>query len=259
MKPAKTPKKTFRVVIPARLESQRLPNKPLRKLAGKALIEHVYCNAVSSGAEQVVVATDSAQLATCVRAFGGHVQMTAGTYATGTDRIAAAVEALGWADECVVVNLQSDEPFITAADLQRVVKHLLASRANIATLALPLDAACASDDNIVKVVCDREKSALYFSRAPIPYWHSRPVSARCDDNRAGTAMYYQHLGVYACHRDYLRRFAALPRTLPEIAESLEQLRALGHGDRIHVATAASKNAFGINCESDLQNANRLLQ
>lgn len=259
MNPARNGKSKFRVVIPARLGSRRLPNKPLLKLAGRPLIEHVYRNAVSSGAEQVIVATDAVQLVDCVRAFGGHAHLTGRNHATGTDRVAAVVEALAWEDECVVVNLQSDEPFITAADIQCVVAGLVASSAAVATLALPLDEENARDDNIVKVVRSQEKSALYFSRAPIPYPHD-PQARECyDDARADTSPYCQHLGIYACHCDYLRRFAALPRTLPELVESLEQLRSLMHGDRIHVADARSKNSFGINCEKDLQNAIKLLQ
>ncbi len=250
----------FRVVIPAHIGSRRLPNKPLLKLTDKTLIEHVYQNAVSSGAEQVIVATDASQVADCVHAFGGNVYVTALAHSTGTDRIAETVKALAWEDECIVVNIQGDEPFIAADDVRRVADDLAASGAEIATLTLPLTRENVNDPNIVKVVRDRQNFALYFSRAAIPYYVNNARGYEdFSDGIKDTCLYYHHLGIYAYRCAYLARFTALPQTIPERVESLEQLRALVHGDRIHVGDATTKIALGINCEKDLQVAKKLLK
>ena len=234
----------FNVVIPARLDSKRLPGKPLRLLGGRPLIRHVYENARYSGAEQVVVATDSEDIAACIRGVGGEVQMTSPDCASGSDRVAAAVAAMQWHEEAIVVNVQGDEPFLEPEDVRLAAISLARfPEAKIATLSAPLTPAGREDSNIVKVVCDDNDMALRFSRAWIE--HEECICRR-------------HLGIYAYRCSYLQRFTKLPAPEIERRERLEQLRAMYHGDPIHVSPAVSKIVFGIDSEDELYAAERLL-
>jgi len=241
----KRPAPDFRVVIPARYQSQRLPGKPLLDLAGQPLIQRVYGNAARSGAGEVVVATDDCRIAECVEGFGGEVCLTSTKHACGTDRAAEAAALRGWPDDTVVVNVQGDEPFLAPEDIQMA-----------ATLAAgDDDAACATlavrqtspaemqDPNKVKVVCDKAGFALYFSRSPIP---------------AGEGEWLCHLGIYAYRHANLKCFTALPPCDLERREKLEQLRILWYGDRIRVAIATLSQYLGIDTEEDLAKAAVLL-
>ncbi|MDY6913580.1 MAG: 3-deoxy-manno-octulosonate cytidylyltransferase [Planctomycetota bacterium] len=213
------------VIIPARYASKRLPGKALLAETGKPLIQHV----VESirGARQVsrtVVATDDERIAEAVGAFGGEVIMTGRDCRSGTDRLAEAAERLDLGDEQVVLNVQGDEPDLPPEHLDKLTELLKASDAPMATLAAPLPADCADDPNHVKVVCDSEGKAMYFSRAKIPY-----------NRDAEEAKYLWHLGVYAYQVGFLRWYAALPSSPAEQAEKLEQLRVLENGRSIAVA------------------------
>ena len=245
----------FRVAIPARYASTRLPGKPLRLLAGQPLLQHVYRRALASGALEVVIATDDSRIREVAEGFGAVVCMTASEHPSGTDRLAEVADRRGWPDDDIIVNLQGDEPQMPAALVRQVAAALEARpEAGIAT-------ACTRirrleevfDPNVVKVVRDALGDASYFSRAPIP-WH-REAFATGESGLAelpddGT-VYYRHIGIYAYRVAVLRRYPRLAPAPAERAESLEQLRALWHGIRIHVVEAAEAPPPGIDTEADL--------
>lgn len=223
------------IVIPARWASTRFPGKPLAPIAGVSLIQRVYERAVrSQRAAAVYVATDDDRIESHVRTFGGRVLRPEGDFQTGTDRIAAALALAGDAYD-VVLNVQGDEPLIDIQNVDALVDLLARNRTEMATMACPL----ATDDellarDVVKVVVDDHRNALYFSRAPIG---SRETALR-------------HIGVYAYRSDALARFVKLPQSPLERAESLEQLRALQHGFKIAVLQT-SKPHHGVDRPEDV--------
>jgi 3-deoxy-manno-octulosonate cytidylyltransferase (CMP-KDO synthetase) len=249
----------FRVVIPARYASQRLPGKPLLDIAGRPMVQHVYERALASGAAQVVVATDDARIDSAVRGFGGEVCMTSADHASGTDRIAEVAARGGWSDETVVVNLQGDEPLIPVELLSFVAQTLEShADAEVATLAVPLvDAEQLFDTNTVKVVMDANGYALYFSRATIPWQRDRFVPGG-DPQPDWLEGMFRHLGLYAYRAGLLHRYAALTPSPIERMESLEQLRVLWHGGRIAVAVADVEPPPGVDTQADLERVRRAL-
>ena len=242
----------FRVVVPARYGSQRLPGKPLLDIAGKPMIQHVYERACESGADDVVVATDDARIQAAVRLFTDRVCMTSGTHASGTDRIAEVVQILNWPDDTVVVNLQGDEPLMPPALLAQVAETLVTHAAcEMATLAVPLtDPEQLFDPNAVKVVMDRNGYALYFSRATIP-WKRDLFDVDAAPQPAWLDGVYRHLGIYAYRAGFLAGYANLPVSPIERMESLEQLRVLWSGGRIAVDIAAHAPPAGVDTAADL--------
>lgn len=227
-------------IIPARYASTRLPGKPLLAQTGKPLIQYVVeAVRAASAIARVVVATDDQRIYDAVAGFGGEVVMTRADHACGTDRITEAAAKLGLGDDEIVVNVQGDEPDIPPACLARLVQLLAGGRAEMATLATPLAADRAADPNRVKVALALDGSAMYFSRAPIPF----------DRDRTGRTQYLLHLGVYAYRVAFLKRFASLAPTPAELSEKLEQLRALEHGHRIAVAVVDYDGA-GIDTPQD---------
>jgi len=251
----------FIVVIPARYGSSRLPGKPLRVLAGRPMIAHVWDRGVESGAREVVVATDDERIRAAVEGFGGRAVMTSTECASGTDRLAEVAAREGWPEEAVVVNLQGDEPCMDSASI-RLVARCLADRptAGMATVATPIrEARDLFDPNVVKVVVDDAGSALYFSRAPIPW-----VRGGFAANPAETAtlpadtLFLQHLGLYAYRVGVLRRIAAAAPRPGERAEALEQLRALAMGIDIQVAIVDKAPGHGVDTEEDLERVERRL-
>ena len=245
----------FRVAIPARYASTRLPGKPLRRLAGRPLLQHVYQQALVSGALEVVIATDDFRIRDVAKGFGAVVCMTAPEHPSGTDRLAEVVDRHGWPDDDIIVNLQGDEPQMPASLVRQVAAALEAHpEAGIATACTPirrLDEVF--DPNVVKVVRDALGDASYFSRAPIP-WHREAFatggSGLAELPGDGT-VYYRHIGIYAYRVAALRRYPHLAPAPSERAESLEQLRALWHGIRVHVIEAAEAPPPGIDTEADL--------
>lgn len=233
----------FRIAIPARHGSTRFPGKPLAPIAGRPMLEHVWTRASEAGAAEIVIATDDRRIADAAEGFGATVCLTRDDHASGTDRLAEVVARRGWPDDAIVVNLQGDEPLMPPALLAQVAADLAAHpAAAIATLAVPLGAGEDRDDpNVVKVVTDRDGYALYFSRAPIPY-------ARGESS----AVPRRHLGIYAYRAAFLRRFTGLEPAPIERAEQLEQLRALWHGERIHVAEAETVPAPGVDAPGDVE-------
>ncbi|WP_303905821.1 3-deoxy-manno-octulosonate cytidylyltransferase [Thiohalomonas denitrificans] len=249
----------FRVFIPARYASQRLPGKPLLPIAGRSMLQHVYERAVASGAAQVMVVTDDERIADTVMGFGGEVLMTGAHHRSGTERIAEAIDALALDSSEVVVNLQGDEPLMPADLIRQVAEDLERfPTADIATLATRIHTAAELfDPHTVKVVMDKGGFALYFSRAVIPW--DREAFAVTTEELPPTAEHYRHLGLYAYRAGFLSRYVDLPPCSIEGMESLEQLRVLWHGGRIHVAEAISQPGPGVDTEADLNRVRELLE
>lgn len=248
------------LVIPARYASTRLPGKPLRLLAGKPMIQHVYergkAAADALGFSAVVVATDDDRIQQCCEDFGADVCMTSNSHETGSDRLAEVVLQKHWADDTLVVNLQGDEPLTPVSSLRQVAENLAKNPlAAIATLSTEIfSEADYHDPNVVKVVTDKQGLALYFSRAAIPL--QRDAGA---DLGAKVAQYAQrHIGIYAYRASYLKQFAEMQVCALEQLEKLEQLRAMWHGARIHVATAEQVSGHGVDTEEDLLAVEKLL-
>ena len=248
----------FTVVIPARMRSTRLAGKMLADVAGKPLVAWVAERARSSGATEVVIATDHPDIERAVRALGWRACMTSPEHPSGTDRLAEAVAALGYGPDEIVVNVQGDEPLIDPG-LIRVVAQELARHpdADIATAAHPIDSADAFfDPNVVKVVRDARGMALYFSRAPIPYARDAFAHSRLELPEGLAAL--RHIGIYAYRVRFLREYATLEPTGAERFEALEQLRALGHGRRIAVALWDAPLEAGVDTQADLDRVRRKL-
>jgi 3-deoxy-manno-octulosonate cytidylyltransferase (CMP-KDO synthetase) len=246
----------FVVAIPARFASTRLPGKPLRLLAGKPMVAHVVERARAAGAAEVVVATDDARIADAL-AGSVRVVMTRASHLSGSDRLAEAATALGWADDLVVVNLQGDEPLAPPSGIRAVAAALACSPAPMATLATPLATVDELfDPNAVKLVRAADGHALYFSRAPVPW--PRDAFARDRGALPAGMPFLRHIGIYAYRAGFLRRLAALPPTPLEQAESLEQLRALEHGHAIAVGLAPDPFPAGVDTAGDLARVERFL-
>ena len=248
----------YRVVVPARFGSTRLPAKALLPLAGKPMIQWVYERARASGAQQIIVATDDERIAQVARGFGAEVRLTPSTLASGTDRVAEVACREQWPANDIVVNLQGDEPLMPAALIDQVAALLAASpAADIATLAVPLESVAALlDPNVAKVVTDVQQRALYFSRAPIPWSRDGAPAGLTSQRSFGGAR--RHLGIYAYRVAALRRVAALPPSEHELLEQLEQLRALDHGMDIRVADALVPPGVEVNTPADLAAVEALL-
>lgn len=249
----------FRVVIPARLASTRLPNKPLVDLAGKPMVVRVWERAVASGADEVWVATDSPQVLAAVQQAGGRAILTRGDHASGTDRLAEVVERLGWENEAIVVNVQGDEPLIDPLVIARTAETLARTpSAAIATLAHPIASAEEFfDPNAVKVVCDALGRALYFSRAPLPWARDAFAAGRAARLPEGLPA-LRHVGLYAYRAAFLRAFARLAPCALERFEALEQLRALYHGYAIQVEVITAAPAPGVDTPQDLERVRRMI-
>ena len=228
------------VLIPARYASTRLPGKMLLSRTGKPLIRHTIESVrPARRVERVVVATDDERIAEAARAAGAEAVQTRADHASGSDRLAEAVERLGLEEDRIIVNVQGDEPELPPGLVDRLVERLEGSDAPMATLCAPLSEEEASDANRVKVVLDGAGQALYFSRAAIPH----------DRDGEGAVRRFLHLGVYAYRAGFLRTFAGLPPTPLERAEKLEQLRALEHGYRIAVAVV-EYDGVGVDTSED---------
>ncbi|MEK7231497.1 MAG: 3-deoxy-manno-octulosonate cytidylyltransferase [Pseudomonadota bacterium] len=248
----------FVVVIPARYASTRLPGKPLLEIGGKPMVVHVADRARASGAAEVIVATDHEGIAAVVERHGHRALLTRADHASGTDRIAEITTQRRFPGDCIVVNVQGDEPLIEPELIRGVAQQLAThSDAAIATAACPLtDAAQLVNPNIVKVVIDCNGHALYFSRAPIPFARD----AFCGGITRIPAGFpaYRHIGVYAYRAAFLADYAQLAPAPIEQFEALEQLRALWHGYRISVAIAAAAPHAGVDTAEDLERVKALL-
>jgi 3-deoxy-manno-octulosonate cytidylyltransferase (CMP-KDO synthetase) len=240
----------FTVLVPARLASSRLPDKPLADIAGKPMVVHVAERAARSGAASVVVACDNSRIQAACELHGVRSVLTRVDHASGSDRLAQACELLGLQGDDIVVNVQGDEPLIDPALVRRCAELLLErSDCVMSTAAHPLtDVAEFVNPNVVKVVLDAAGRALYFSRAPMPWWR--------DGNTNGvhalpTPAPLRHLGLYGYRASFLRRFPSLPPAPLEQCEALEQLRVLWHGERIAVHVAPHGPGPGVDTPEDL--------
>ncbi|WP_271411837.1 3-deoxy-manno-octulosonate cytidylyltransferase [Pseudomonas sp. Q1-7] len=250
--------RAFTVVIPARYASTRLPGKPLQDIAGKPMIQHVWEQARRSAAQRVVVATDDVRIVEACQAFGAEVLLTRVDHNSGTDRLAEVASHLGLASDAIVVNVQGDEPLIPPAIIDQVAANLAAHpEAGIATLAEPIrDVQALFNPNVVKVAADLNGLALTFSRAPLPW--ARDAFASSRDQLPDEVPYRRHIGIYAYRAGFLHDFVAWGPCWLENTECLEQLRALWHGVRIHVADALEAPPAGVDTPEDLERVRRLL-
>lgn len=250
---------SFKVVIPARYASSRLPGKPLLDIAGKPMIEHVYEKAIESGAEEVIIATDDERIAEAASKFNASVCMTSDQHPSGTDRIAEVASIQNWGPEKIVVNVQGDEPMMIPALIRQVAEDLNQYvDAGIATLSTPITShEELFNPNVIKVVMDHQGYALYFSRAPVP-WH-RDGFAKSKDKLPEDAQFYRHVGLYAYRVDFLNHYSQLTPCIPEQAESLEQLRAMYHGIRIHSSLSDTPPEHGVDTQEDLERVTSLLR
>jgi len=237
------------IVIPARLGATRLPQKPLRDLAGKPLVVRVLERVKSFGlGSAVVVATDSDAVVTAVRGAGGEAVLTRPDHASGTDRVAEVAGLARFRSHDVIVNVQGDEPFLPADAVRLATGFVERDEFPIGTAACRDEPRILDDPAVVKVVVDRQGRALYFSRAPIPFLRDTSDAAV----RAGLVL--RHIGIYAYSRSALERLVSLPPSPIEVAERLEQLRALADGLAIGVGVTSAA-AGGIDTEDDLRRAN----
>lgn len=246
----------FTVLIPARLASTRLPDKPLADIAGKPMVVHVAERARQSAAARVVVAADSERIAAACRAHGVDVVLTRADHPSGSDRLSEACELLGLQGEDMVVNVQGDEPLIDPR-LIDAVGGLLADKpqAAMSTAAHPIASVEEfTNPNVVKVVLQADGIAMYFSRAPLPWWR---------DGFAGgidalpTLQPLRHIGIYGYRAGFLRGFPLLPPAPVESCEALEQLRALWHGHRIAVHVTPDDPGAGVDTPADLERVRKL--
>jgi 3-deoxy-manno-octulosonate cytidylyltransferase (CMP-KDO synthetase) len=254
---------SFTVLILARLASTRLPRKPLADIAGLPMIVHVARRCALSTAQAVVVAADSTEIVAACQAHGVRALLTRADHATGSDRLAEACEQLGLDQQDIVVNVQGDEPLIDPALVDACASVLARSTTCVmSTAAHPLSAAQElHNPNVVKVVTDAAGHALYFSRAPIPWWRDGPNPDPNNPNLSPTLpdpAPLRHVGVYAYHAGFLRRFPTLAHSPLERIESLEQLRVLWHGERIAVHVTEQAPGHGVDTPEDLERVRRLL-
>lgn len=246
----------FYVVIPARYASTRLPGKPLLEIAGKPMVVHVADKARSSGAIQVVVATDDVRIVEAVKQYGYYAMMTRPDHVSGTDRIAEVAAREAWDDEAIIVNVQGDEPLIEPALITEVALTLAHNEEAVMATACHNIHAMADfiNPNIVKVVLDKQGHALYFSRAPIPY----PRDSFSLAELPADMPVYRHIGIYAYRAKFLKQYAHIPPAGIEHTECLEQLRVLYQGYKIAVAVTGNAPAGGVDTEEDLLRVRSLI-
>ena len=249
---------TFCVLIPARMASSRLPDKPLADIGGLPMVVRVAQRALQSGASRVVVAADDTRITSACTQHGIETVLTRSDHPSGSDRLAEACEALGLQDDDIVVNVQGDEPLIDPASIDAVAQ-LLAQRpdCSMSTLAHAIDSVQDfANPNVVKVVLDARDTALYFSRAPIAWWRdgfAQGITA------LPTPAPLRHVGLYAYRVGFLRQFPKLSQAPLEITESLEQLRAMWHGHRIAVHISDHAPGPGVDTPEDLARVRGVFQ
>jgi 3-deoxy-manno-octulosonate cytidylyltransferase (CMP-KDO synthetase) len=246
----------FVAIIPARLGSTRLPNKPLLEIAGKPMVAHVAEKARASGAQAVWVATDNMEVAKCAWRCGFDAMLTSANCASGTERVAEVVRQQKFPDSTIIVNVQGDEPLIDPALIREAAEHLSNDEgAEMATVCHPIESREEMfNPAVVKVVLDALGHAIYFSRAPIPF--ARDSFSRDQMPRELPA--YRHIGVYAYRAGFLRQYSDLTPSPIEEFEALEQLRVLWHGRKISVKVTERISLPGVDTPEDLERVRRYL-
>lgn len=249
---------TFTVIIPARFASTRLPGKPLLEIAGKPMVQHVFENAIKSGAKRVIVATEDARVEKAVQAFGGEICLTAKSHVSGTDRIAEVIQKLKLPIDELVVNVQGDEPFMPPLYIQQAGLLCEQDPDCIGTVAAPIQSFKeAFNPAIVKVVLTKDNKALYFSRALIPWLRDEfktQILESCTIEYPPllhSNHFYRHLGIYAYRAKIVLAFVKWKPAPIEIDESLEQLRFLWNGGTIRV-TVVDTATQGVDTAGDLE-------
>lgn len=249
----------FIAVIPARAASTRLPGKMLADIAGKPLVIHTAERARASEASRVIIATDDRQIENCARQHGFETLLTRKDHPSGTDRLAEVASTLGFDDTQIIVNVQGDEPLIDP-ELINQTAHALAAHpdASIATCAYPISSSEQFfNPNVVKVVCDTQGFAIYFSRAPIPW--ARDAFNRDRSQLPASFSALHHIGMYAYRSFFLKQFPLLPQGMLETTEALEQLRALEHGHKIYVLQTRQAPLAGVDTPEDLERVRNFLE
>ncbi len=247
---------SFRVVIPARMESTRLPGKVLLDIAGRPMLAHVLERARESAAQEVWIATDSAAVLSVAKELKASALLTEAEHPSGSDRIREIADIRDWPDDTVIVNLQGDEPMLPAALINAVARRLVEDQAaDWATVVTPIAQASEYfDPNVVKVVLDEAGYALYFSRAPIPW--DRALSPQ---RKLPETPVLRHIGLYAYRAGALRAYCAAPQAALERSECLEQLRALSLGMRIAVEVTPQPPPAGVDTPEDLERLRQALE
>lgn len=256
----------YHVIIPARFESTRLPGKPLADIHGEPMVVRVARQAELSEAQSVTVAADDARIVRACEQHGVRAILTDKTHPSGSDRLAQASELLALGDDEIVVNVQGDEPLMPPALIDECARTLLTrSGCVMSTAAHPIaNADEYASPNVVKVVCDAAGHALYFSRAPIPWWRDgnlqAPTGAQVQIAPAQSDLLQplRHIGIYAYRVAFLRRFPKLPTVPLERTEQLEQLRVIWHGERIAVHVTGERPGPGVDTPEDLERVRRVL-
>ena len=239
------------IIIPARLNSKRLPEKVISDISGKTMLEHVYCKASHCEADSITIATDSTKIAEIANRFGAQVCMTKSSHQSGTERIAEAVRKLGIGGDDIVINVQGDEPLLPRENILHVSQLLDDTGVNVATLCERIrDKNDILDPNVVKVIFNKMKEAIYFSRAPIPWNY--------DTSYDGTNNYYRHIGLYAYRADFLLNYSLMKSSPIEKNESLEQLRVIWNGFKITIDVSLKTTPCSVDTLSDLERVRKLL-
>lgn len=249
----------YSIVIPARFAATRLPGKPLREIAGKSLLQHVYECAQRTQAKQIIIATDDERIQQVAAGFGADVCLTSTMHQSGTQRINEVIQTRGIGDDDIVVNLQGDEPLMPAACVAQVAELLTAHpTAQMSTLATPVvHDEEVFDSNVVKVVLNKNGQALYFSRASIPWQRGSYEAHRIDHTEHWSCL--RHIGIYGYRAAYIKEYVSLPPSPLEVLESLEQLRVLWHGGTIVVGHAVEVPGPGVDTEQDFLKVKQLFE
>jgi len=249
----------YKIVIPARYASSRLPGKPLLELNGKPMIQHTYERALETGVKEIVIATDDPRIFQAAESFGADVVMTSPDHENGTERIAEVAEIKGWDKDDVLVNLQGDEPLVPKALIEQTAQGLLQHPdAGMSSICTAIDnAEDAFDPNVVKVVLDCQGFAMYFSRAPIPW--DRDLYKDGQDKITDIMPAYRHIGMYGYRVSFLQEYTRMQQCPIEQAECLEQLRALWYGVKIHMGITDQPPGHGVDTPDDIKRVEELLK
>ncbi|WEJ63557.1 3-deoxy-manno-octulosonate cytidylyltransferase [Thiomicrorhabdus lithotrophica] len=250
---------SFSIIIPARFESSRLPGKPLMDIHGKPMIQWTWQQAKKSGAERIIIATESQQVKEACEAFGAEVCITGNQHQSGTERIAEVIELANIADDEIIVNVQGDEPMLPAELIHQVAEGLEThTKTQMATLCEPIETVeTVFDPHAVKVSRDVNNFAINFSRAPLPW--SRDTFAGQDKTLPANWAYKRHIGLYAYRAGFVKQYVAWPECELEQVEKLEQLRVLWHGEDILVLDALCHAGVGVDTTQDLEQVRKLLK